>query len=144
MSPILATWKRLIETQTCKALVLTSCCDHLFHGCPSWSASTGYYFLCGQDTWSCLHEANTSCTSVILFQDLFIPRDYNSINNQWYKFRLRYQLWKELVSPLIFQVLYLEELLTVYPNNQSSLPDGENYTNRKDCKNLIINFGRSY
>lgn len=66
------------------SLVSSGFDQHLFHGSPC--APTGYYFFRRQDTRSCSSQINISYTLVIVFQDLLIHRDSNSINHQGWKF----------------------------------------------------------
>lgn len=93
MSQLLATWTRLITIQVCNSategrssdLPLSTALFLLdFHVPP-----TGYYFPCNQDAWSCFPQANTSSTLGIVFQDLSVQEDPNSIYHQLRKFQLR-------------------------------------------------------
>lgn len=70
-------------------------------------------------------------------QKLSEHRSPNSIKHQSWKFQLRFELQRR--PPLITQALSLGELIIVYMNNQSNVPNCVNSTNRKDCKKHITN-----
>ena len=78
-------------------------------------------------SWFSFSQTNISCTLGIACQNLSVHRHPNSINHHTWKFQLRCELQKRL--PLITQVLSLGELIIVYVNNQSNVPNCANPTN---------------
>ena len=75
-------------------------------------------------SWFSFSQTNISCTLGTACQNLSLHRHPNPINHQSWKFQLRCELQKRL--PLITQALSFGELIIVYVNNQSNVPNCAN------------------